>query len=171
MGEFLTTHSFFRADNRHIRSTEPLSSVFHTASNGRCDLSSDPKEYFVKTALRSLIQGLPTGLLVVLLGCGKSEPGSGGSADPEPSGSRVSGNAVYDQHCAKCHVFRGEGPKMVKAPNLAKVAADPAHTPDWLAEHVKNPKSHKPGSTMPPFEGKLSADELKSVTEFLSTLK
>ena len=63
------------------------------------------------------------------------------------------------------------GKKGGRAPNLAKVAADPVHTTDWLAEHVKNPKAHKPESKMPPFEGKLSADELKSVTEFLSTLK
>ena len=52
---------------------------------------------------------------------------------------------------------------------LAKVGAN--RTPEWLADHVKNPKTHKPESTMPDFASKLNAEELKSVTDFMAGLK
>ena len=90
-------------------------------------------------------------------------PGGFGGA-----GGAKSGNAVYDAHCLKCHPVGG-GKAM--GPSLAKVAADPAHTAEWLAEHVRNPQGHKPGSKMPAFEKKLSAEELKSVVDYMAGLK
>ena len=133
--------------------------------------------------MRSLMLSVATGTLIVLLGCGKSEAPKNGppSGNPVPgpgSGApAASGNAVYDQYCAKCHPLGGgehggfPGKKGGNAPSLAKVAADPAHTAEWLADHIKNPKGHKPDSKMPPFEGKLSSEQLKSVTDFLSKQK
>ncbi|MBX9583832.1 MAG: cytochrome c [Gemmataceae bacterium] len=135
------------------------------------------------------------GLVVaVVVGCGKKEPevpagpppsyaGApkfGGPGTPAGPQRAKTGNAVFDQHCLKCHsvdggaAAGGGGPKgkMGGAPDLAKVAADPAHTPEWLAEHVRNPKAHSPGSKMPTFDAsKLSDEDLKSVVEYMSKLK
>jgi mono/diheme cytochrome c family protein len=36
---------------------------------------------------------------------------------------------------------------------------------------MKNPKTVKPQSRMPPFDGKISDDDLKAVAEYLATLK
>jgi cbb3-type cytochrome oxidase cytochrome c subunit len=58
-----------------------------------------------------------------------------------------------------------------KGPDLAKVGADPNHTVEWLAEHIRNPKAHKPESRMPAFAGRISDDELKPLTEYLASLK
>lgn len=136
-------------------------------------------------------------VVVVVIGCGKKEPtseppagpgpggppGFAGPAGPPgfagPGGQRTpTGNAVFDQHCLKCHSVdgggAGGGPKGKGGwgnPDLAKVSADPAHTPEWLAEHVRNPKAHNPGSRMPAFDGKLSDDEVKSVVEYMGKLK
>ena len=42
---------------------------------------------------------------------------------------------------------------------------------DWIAEHIKNPKAHKPQSKMPEFESKLKPEEIRSLAEFLAGLK
>jgi mono/diheme cytochrome c family protein len=128
----------------------------------------------------------------VVAGCGKKEaevpagpppsyagaPQFGGPGTPGGPQRAKTGNAVFDQHCLKCHsvdggAAAGGGPKGKTggAPDLAKVAADPAHTPEWLAEHVRNPKAHVPGSKMPAFAEKLSDEEVRSVVEYMSKLK
>ncbi|MDB5312283.1 MAG: petJ [Gemmataceae bacterium] len=107
-----------------------------------------------------------------VLGCGKSEP-----TTPVVPVVASSGNAVFDQNCAKCHsvgnaAASGPGPQgKMGGPSLSKVGADPAHTKAWLAEHVNNPKAHKPDSKMPAFDGKLKPEEMTSVLEFMSGLK
>jgi cytochrome c2 len=58
-----------------------------------------------------------------------------------------------------------------KGPDLAKVGEDPAHTVDWLMEHIRNPKAHKPKSRMPSFEGKIKDDDLRALAEYLASLK
>lgn len=60
---------------------------------------------------------------------------------------------------------------MGKGPDLAKVGADPKHTPEWLTEHIKNPKSHKLDSRMPAFASKINDDDLRALVEFLASLK
>lgn len=124
----------------------------------------------------------------VVVGCGKSEPTSEPPTGPGPGGPpgkfaggpqrAKTGNAVFDQHCLKCHAVdggaEGGGPKGKGGwgnPDLGKVAADPAHTPEWLAEHVRNPRAHSPGSKMPEFASKLSDEEIKSVVDYMTKLK
>ena len=98
------------------------------------------------------------------VGCGKK--------DEENAQAGSSGNALYDQHCARCHNISGSasGPKK-KGPDLNKVGADPAHTVDWLAEHIRNPKAHESKSTMPAFVEQLKPEEIKSLAEFLAAKK
>ena len=106
-------------------------------------------------------------LALCFLGCGSSEPTS--TPPPGPAmGGPPTGNKVFDMHCLNCHATQASSPPR-KGPSLAKVGA--TRTPDWLAEHVKSPKSHSPGSTMPEFAKTLSAEDLKSVTEFMTGLK
>ena len=111
---------------------------------------------------------------LVAIGCGSSE--STTPAGPEYSGGSKggppSGNAVFDKNCAGCHLVTagaapGGPPK--KGPNLAKVGTE--HKADWIAEYVKNPVKVKADAKMPEFASKLSADDVKSVSEFLAEKK
>ena len=120
-------------------------------------------------------------LVGIAVGCGKPDPTAPDTpvvaGSPNAAGRPKTGNAVFDQNCLKCHSATPPneavgGPKgKMGGPNLSRVAADPAHTPEWFAEHVKDPQQHKPMSRMPKFEGKLSDEEIKSVVDYMSKLK
>lgn len=45
------------------------------------------------------------------------------------------------------------------------------HTVEWLIAHIRNPKSHKPESRMPAFDGKISQEDLKALAEYLASLQ
>ncbi len=108
------------------------------------------------------------------VGCDKKEttPSGGGGPGGPPGGPKAggppaaTGEAVFQNNCAKCHT-PGKG----KAPDLSKIAADPAHTKEWLIEFVKKPGSKKEGAKMPAFEGKLSDAEFNMLGDYLSTMK
>ena len=88
-------------------------------------------------------------------------PGAGGGA-----------KELFSAHCAKCHGLDGASPSgAMKGPDLTKAGADAAHTADWIAEHIKNPKAHKPESRMPGFEKKLTAEEVKALADDLAKRK
>jgi cytochrome c2 len=125
-------------------------------------------------------------LVIAAFGCGKSEPTSGPINLPEGMGSKggppagiggppggaaaSSGNAVFDKNCSGCHsVVAGPADPKAKGPNLSKVGAE--HKAEWIADFVKNPGKVKANSKMPEFAGKLSAEDLKSVSEFLAGKK
>ena len=55
--------------------------------------------------------------------------------------------------------------------DLSRADADAAHTAAWIAEHIRNPKAHKPGSRMPAFAEKLKAEEIQSLADYLAALK
>jgi len=57
------------------------------------------------------------------------------------------------------------------APDLARVGADPAHTVNWIMEYVRDPKAQKADAKMPPFEGKIKEEDLRSLAEYLASLK
>jgi mono/diheme cytochrome c family protein len=54
---------------------------------------------------------------------------------------------------------------------LGKVGADPEHTVEWLVAFISDPKSKKPDARMPAFGGKINEEGLKSLAEFLASLK
>jgi mono/diheme cytochrome c family protein len=57
-----------------------------------------------------------------------------------------------------------------KGPDLSHVGAE--HNADWIAEHVRDPQSHKPQSRMPKFpEAKINDADLKSLADYLAGLK
>src|SRR5205814_8563591 len=82
---------------------------------------------------------------------------------PGPQGNSgeplSAGQTVFARACWRCHGTSGAGaagtaggPKgmMKMGPDLGKVAAAPEHTRAWLIEHIRDPKSHKADSKMPP---------------------
>jgi mono/diheme cytochrome c family protein len=110
---------------------------------------------------------------LVALGCGSSDPthAEGPPSQPGPSiGAPPSGNTVFDQNCLHCHAYSKDqpGPKR-SGPSLADVGGK--RTKEWLAAHIKDPKSHKPESKMPSFEKKLDTEQLKNVTDYVAGLK
>lgn len=58
-----------------------------------------------------------------------------------------------------------------RGPNLAHVGGNAEHTQAWIADHIRDPKSHNPRSRMPGFADKMSAEEIDQLAEFLASLK
>ena len=82
----------------------------------------------------------------------------------------ASGKAVYDSNgCTRCHSINGQGGRM--GPDLSRTGATAGHTSEWLVAHVRNPKMHNPGSRMPPFEGKITDQNLMALGAYLASLK
>jgi cytochrome c553 len=103
---------------------------------------------------------------------GRPGPGAGGGTEnPGPAGGTSSqladGRQVYDSNrCSRCHRIGGAGGR--RGPDLSRVGA--THPADWLSEHVRSPKSHRPDSTMPAF-GRLQPADLRALGEYLASLK
>jgi mono/diheme cytochrome c family protein len=89
--------------------------------------------------------------------------------------SFAAGRKVYDAlDCSRCHSLGGGpgGGKRGRGPNLAHVGADPGHTVAWLSEQIRDPHSHRPNSRMPDYgDDKLSREDLRSLSEYLASLK
>ena len=101
-------------------------------------------------------------------GCKKKD--SAAPAAPAPSGAALAsgGQKVFASHnCGNCHAINGQGGR--GGPDLGKVGGE--HDAQWIVAHVRNPQSHKPGSRMPAFEGKISDAELASLGAYLASLK
>ena len=102
-------------------------------------------------------------------GPGGGGPGGAAAKPLEETGAFAAGKKVYNaQDCSKCHSIdpnAGRG----KAPSLATEGKE--HDAAWIAAHIKNPKTHSPMSRMPSYEGKISDADLKSLSEFLASLK
>lgn len=116
-------------------------------------------------------------------------------ADSEPFATGK--KALVAGGCFQCHTVNGArgavtakgGPPMAggppgpggprpgggmgrKGPDLGQVGKDPAHTVDWVVKYIRDPKSVKPDSKMPPQpEGKVKDDDLRALAEYLVSLK
>jgi mono/diheme cytochrome c family protein len=89
---------------------------------------------------------------------------AGGGSDLASAGKQV-----YDSmDCKRCHVISGGGRS--KGPNLARVGSK--HNAEWLASFIANPQSQRPRSRgMPSYGEKLGRDELRSLAEYLASLR
>ena len=108
--------------------------------------------------------------LLLVTGCSKKEEETTVETKTASGTATAStgGKAIYDANgCANCHTLAGQGGQ--KAPNLSKVGAN--RDAQWIADHVKNPKTHNPGSMMPASEGKINDADLKKLGEYLAGLK
>lgn len=123
-----------------------------------------------------------------------SGPGPGNGPAPSAGGDVLSklpggdefaaGKKVYaDNNCARCHKLGdtggGGGPMGAKGgpggmngPDLTAVGADAAHTARWLADHVRDPKAHKPQSRMPASgPDKIADADLTALSAYLASRK
>jgi mono/diheme cytochrome c family protein len=95
---------------------------------------------------------------------------TGESAAPPAASAANAGKAAFDAHgCAQCHRLGEQGGR--GGPDLTRAGSNPQHTAAWIAEHIRDPKSHNPASSMPGFQGKISDPELKALSEYLASLK
>jgi mono/diheme cytochrome c family protein len=117
-------------------------------------------------------------LLAIVIGCSPKEsptpsPSGATIGGTEPTGPHAAGQRVFNSRCRNCHSV-GDAPsggKKRMGPDLAHVAADPAHTREWLADFIRDPKSHKANAKMPAFGGKLNDQEFKDLLDYLASLK
>lgn len=78
----------------------------------------------------------------------------------------AAGKKVFDtMGCMGCHKVAGKG--QTSGPDLSHVGKE--HDAVWLAKKIKDPKSTKKDSIMPPFGG--SDKDLKAVSAYLASLK
>ena len=79
------------------------------------------------------------------------------------------------QKCGECHTVSGTDPRSLIGPSLAHVAGrrllggELVNTPENLTRWIANPQSIKPGNRMP--DQRLSADDLRALTAYLTTLQ
>jgi mono/diheme cytochrome c family protein len=105
--------------------------------------------------------------LSLLASCNKTRGGTGapGAAELAAAGK----NVFATNNCSRCHSIGGQGGR--KGPDLSHAGADPSHTPQWLADHVRNPKAQNPSSRMPAFQGRISEPNLNALGAYLASLK
>ena len=111
--------------------------------------------------------GLGLALWVTLICCCGCKIAARGGDYPEAarqSGEAERGAEIFAAGC-RCH--NGSG----KAPDLAHIGADPAHTAGWIAEYASNPKSKNPNSRMPALQGKIASQDLLAVCRYLASQK
>ncbi len=78
------------------------------------------------------------------------------------------GQKLYvSESCNSCHQMDGKGGK--RAPDLTHIGSDETSV-QWHIEHLKNPRSKHPDSTMPAYDY-LSAPELKALATFMVSRK
>lgn len=99
--------------------------------------------------------------------------GAAAASGTEAGGSQefAVGKRVFSQNCIRCHSIgdEGSGGGPGRKRDLTGVGAD--HNVDWFIKFVRDPKSAKPGSRMPPFGDKLAAADLRAVAQYLASLK
>ena len=70
-----------------------------------------------------------------------------------------------ERKCIKCHTIAGEGGD--KGPDLSRVGR--RLRPDYIAPWIRNPRSFRPITEMPPFQG--TEEELDGIVQYLLTLQ
>ena len=117
-------------------------------------------------------------------------PGGGAAvAEKLPGGPEfAAGKKLYaDNNWARCHKLgetggapmggppggmKGGPGGMGSGPELTMTGANPAHTPEWLSAHIRDPKAHSPQSRMPATgPDRLSDADLKVLAEYLAGRK
>ncbi len=93
----------------------------------------------------------------------------------------VQGREVFEgskANCWACHTIDGTKAKAVVGPNLTDVGQRTSiaggimeNNYDNLKAWIENPPAHKPGTTMPIHEGRLTPAEIDAVIEYLQSLK
>jgi len=139
------------------------------------------------TRARRLHVGFILSLSVAIaVGCNKTEttappgnqpPNPGSPSIVPETGEHAAGKRVFNSNCVRCHTIGAAATaapmpgKKMQGPDLATVARDPAHTPEWFGDYIRDPQSKKSDARMPKFQGKISDDDFKALVEYLASLK
>jgi mono/diheme cytochrome c family protein len=136
-----------------------------------------PRKKRQKSASKTPLLVLLAGAAVLLLGGGIAlaiafgrsgkNPGHGGG---EPQASSPGQKVFAANGCARCHSL-GAGAGPGHKVDLSRVGADPSHTVEWISEHIRDPKSHRPDSRMPAYANRIPAQDLRVLAEYLASLK
>jgi mono/diheme cytochrome c family protein len=122
-----------------------------------------------RTVFTTASVALPV-LLLALAGCTKSDHSA---SPPEVTGDSAlaaTGKTIFQSNgCTRCHALNGQGGRM--GPDLTHAGADPKHTPQWIAEFVKDPKAVNPGSRMPAFGNRINDQDRLALGTYLASLK
>lgn len=100
----------------------------------------------------------------------KPEQGAKPEAAAKPAEPATGeGKALFaSQGCAACHTINGAGGSA--GPDLSAEGSG-KRSADWVSAQIRDPKSHNPRSIMPSFSTRLSADQIKALTDYLLSLK
>ncbi len=80
------------------------------------------------------------------------------------------GKGVYQgAGCNRCHSIAGRGGQV--GPDLSQEGGDPSRTVEWIAAHIKNPKTHSPGSSMPSFAQRITERNIQALAAYLASMK
>src|SRR5947209_469861 len=125
------------------------------------------------------------GVPALVLGCSRATPTANVATekaappvaaqpafDPDSGPFAAGKNVLVANGCFRCHTINGvrgpvvSGGRGGRGPDLGKTGGKEGHTPEWLAEHVRDPKAHKPESRMPAFKGKIGEQDLEALAEY-----
>jgi len=142
----------------------------HSRSGGRPPNSERSSSTLIKSHLCSAalsLAGLVLGVSLMVTAASAKPP----KPAPKASSATIAaGKKVYDSNaCSACHAVNGAGG--TSAPDLSKEGANPKHTEAWFEDAVLHPTKVKPGSKMPPYDGKINAKDIKTLAAYLGSLK
>jgi mono/diheme cytochrome c family protein len=87
----------------------------------------------------------------------------------------AAGKKVYNANkCARCHTMgaaQTEEPLPGSPPDLVMVASKPDRNVEWFIAYVSDASKFKPDTTMLAYGKILTPEELRSLAEFLASLK
>lgn len=86
---------------------------------------------------------------------------AGGSSGVQPAAALA---LFKSSGCARCHGGGG-------GPDLSHIGSDPAKNAKWIADHIRNPQTHTPGSSMPAYGSRMSAANIQTLATYLASLK
>lgn len=101
----------------------------------------------------------------------RSNPGASATASVTVSSSASPGvkagaTLFSQQGCFACHTVHGQGGSI--GPNLSNIGAQ-GRSRTWLAQQIKDPKSHDPSTKMPAFSS-LGNQQVNHLVDFLESL-
>ncbi len=119
-------------------------------------------------------QGQPVTPDANAMAAATTPPAGGNAGNPGNAPTTSGGRKVFNDHnCGRCHSLDGgQGGgrgKRGNGPDLSFVGAK--QDAQWIIEHIRNPKSHRPNSRMPAYEGKIPPQDLQALGDFLASLK
>ncbi len=104
-----------------------------------------------------------------------------------PADEFAAARELFSARCQRCHSIGGdalaggpEGPppgdgggpgRGMRGPDLSHIGASSDKTVEWIADHIRDPKSHNQRSRMPAFAEQLSDEEIIALAELLASLR